>query len=198
MALSKHLWAAALLLVMACTPYTAEHAAGAAEQFVLQSSSYRSGGQRLDLVDQNTLQCDSCYIFVYRYSSLEGGVEHYMDVLVQENKVIQAILDNRWDELRGRDIEDDAVLDSLSAVPAYYCPAPRPEICTGNDDPVCGSDGVDYSNGCSACSQRPVKWYTRGICSLGYTQKVIDDLNRGRITDDSTPVIVMIGWELMG
>ena len=48
------------------------------------------------------------------------------------------------------------------------CPEVRPEICTMDYNPVCGSlsDGSikTYANGCGACSDRNVNSYSAGEC----------------------------------
>ncbi len=46
-----------------------------------------------------------------------------------------------------------------------YCQDPRPEVCAQFYEPVCGSDGRTYSNGCVACSHPEVIYYTLGDCS---------------------------------
>ncbi len=51
------------------------------------------------------------------------------------------------------------------------CEEPRPEICTMDYSPVCGSlesgGRKTYSNGCSACSDHAVVGYTDGPCATG-------------------------------
>lgn len=48
------------------------------------------------------------------------------------------------------------------------CTDPRPQICTADYNPVCGSLGGDshktFSNGCSACSDAAVSGHRPGAC----------------------------------
>lgn len=47
---------------------------------------------------------------------------------------------------------------------AQPCDEPRPEFCTMEYNPVCGSDGETHGNGCTACSDADVEYYVPGAC----------------------------------
>ena len=74
-----------------------------------------------------------------------------------------------WDEELEECIQLEKVINKT------YCESPRPEICTMDYAPVCGfyskeiqcikaPCGGTYSNGCSACSDEKVEFYTEGEC----------------------------------
>ncbi|HLC75296.1 MAG TPA: Kazal-type serine protease inhibitor family protein [Candidatus Nanoarchaeia archaeon] len=47
---------------------------------------------------------------------------------------------------------------------SIQCAAARPEVCTTDYDPVCGSNGQTYSNSCAACSDTAVQYSNPGVC----------------------------------
>ena len=46
-----------------------------------------------------------------------------------------------------------------------YCAGPRPDFCTADYTPVCGSNGKTYSNACAACTDRSVAYSVPGECA---------------------------------
>ena len=52
---------------------------------------------------------------------------------------------------------------------ALVCEEPRPEMCTMDYRPACGTQSSDqkktYSNACTACSDPNVQWVIEGECT---------------------------------
>ena len=64
--------------------------------------------------------------------------------------------------------KEDAADDSVSTKEFTLCPEPRPQMCTREYRPVCGTLNDDtqktYANGCTACSDPKVKGHFPGAC----------------------------------
>ncbi len=189
--------------------YSMEDSKEIAKLFILNSPTYSYDGNALRFRESNTLRCDNCFIFIFKFASSYPGygdrsnqiltetiTDHLIGVVVQKGEVVQAVIDNEWDEIKQRYIKDYELMSDEGVTPIYYCTKPRPANCEEENEPVCSSDKKDYSSGCSACLNKKTKWYTKGACRLGYTQQVIDDLNKGKITKESGPVLILWGWEL--
>ncbi|PIN69035.1 hypothetical protein COV93_07085 [Candidatus Woesearchaeota archaeon CG11_big_fil_rev_8_21_14_0_20_43_8] len=162
--------------------YSIEKAQGITEKFIMTYTQY---GSDLELIESDALQCENCFIFLHRFSSSsENKTSHTSSVVVQKNEVIQAIIDNTWDELSQKEIKDDGE----SKIAAYYCT----DICPEKNVTVCGSDRKDHKSPCEACKQEDVRWYVMGECAKGSMSKAIDDIREGKISKESAAVIFLI------
>jgi len=57
-----------------------------------------------------------------------------------------------------------SLVDDFGAT-KIYCKNPRPKYCTMIFQPVCGKPtNKTYSNGCVACTDKNVFYYTKGKC----------------------------------
>ena len=90
-------------------------------------------------------------IFVFKFMSKSAGfgiresnnqekktTEHIINVVVQNNEVIQAIIDNKWNEIKQREILDYEMIDGekVDKIPIYYCTEPRPKNCEKEKESV--------------------------------------------------------------
>jgi hypothetical protein len=175
-----------LVLLAACTPPTEmASAAQIAEQFLMASDF----SENIQLLESNTLRCDDCFVFIFRVAEANEAA-----IVVEKGEVVQAIIDNSWDELHKRPIESFSF--ETTGISVYYCARPRPVQCGTEGEKVCSSQSKDFQNPCLACRDAATKWYTQGACELGYSKRVIDDLSRGRITKDSGPALILLVWHL--
>jgi len=55
--------------------------------------------------------------------------------------------------------------ENNTTIAKIFCVSVRPTTCTNEYAPVCSNTEKVYSNGCVACQNRNVKWYTPGLCS---------------------------------
>ena len=46
-----------------------------------------------------------------------------------------------------------------------FCKRPRPTACTDEVAPVCSNRETTYTNGCYACQDKKVAWYSEGACA---------------------------------
>lgn len=200
-----------LLLAGCMRAYTMEESESVARDFLITSPTYRFDGSNLKLKDSNSLGCRNCHIFIFEFLSANAGygdregkelaqvvTPHISSVMVKDGKVVQAVIDNRWDEIRQRELTDyeKKKVDDSSLIPVYYCAKPRPKECDEGTKPVCSSAKKDFENACKACMSQYTKWYVEGECSRGYVDKVLNDLTQGKITKESGQFLVLVGWNL--
>lgn len=91
---------------------TVEESLEIARQFVLNSPTYKFDGLELQHVEIIKGECQSCWIFVFEFTSRHGGygdrskqmltqvmTKHTARVTVENGKVMHAVLDDVWDML---------------------------------------------------------------------------------------------------
>jgi major membrane immunogen (membrane-anchored lipoprotein) len=175
--------------------YTLEDSKEVAQLFILNSPTYASSGKNIQLVDEKSLRCDYCYVFIFSFEAsgygsapeitTEQSWQQIMSVVVKQGKVVQANINNKWDEIKQKEIpiQDKDNIDLNPTIKVFHCLDSEQE-CSNKQNPVCGSNTQDYVNSCKACMK--TKWYTKGICDLGYTQKAIEDLNKGKLNPENS------------
>lgn len=105
---------AVMILLAGCVgqkkSYNMDESYDIAREFVLTSPTYRYDGGGLENTDAVTLECDSCWQFTFTFTSSHGGygdrtgqmvtqvlTPHVATVTVENGKVTRAILDDTWD-----------------------------------------------------------------------------------------------------
>ncbi len=92
--------------------WTVEESRIIAENFIMNSPTYKFDGFDLRYVETQTMRCPYCWGFVFEFQSRHAGyggrtgkillqviTEHKARVVVDHGKVISAILDEKWSEL---------------------------------------------------------------------------------------------------
>jgi len=100
------------------SPVTEEESLKIAREFVEKSPTYKYDGADLKFVETKTLQCPSCWVFVFEFTCRHAGygnrskqrvlqviTSHTAVVTVQEGKVTSAVLDDQWDVISQKIIE---------------------------------------------------------------------------------------------
>lgn len=100
------------------SPVTEEESLKIAREFVEKSSTYKYDGADLKHVETKTLQCSSCWVFVFEFTCRHAGygnrskqmllqviTPHTAVVSVENGKVTSAVLDDQWDMINQKIIE---------------------------------------------------------------------------------------------
>ena len=77
------------------------------------------------------------------------------------------------DDLWNETIPTDTETIDLGEAFDELCPEVRPEMCTREYNPVCGSNNITYGNGCTACSFEEVIGFTYGVCEEAVVEEPI-------------------------
>ncbi len=93
--------------------YTKEEAVETAKEFLASSPTYKWDGENMKVVEVLTLRCPYCWSVVIEFQSRHGGygdrtgkivtqviTPHTARVVVKEGRVISAVLDDKWDEMK--------------------------------------------------------------------------------------------------
>lgn len=93
--------------------YTKEKAVETAKEFLANASTYKWDGEGMVVADVLTLRCPYCWSVVIEFQSRHGGygdrtgkivtqviTPHTARIVVREGKVISAVLDEKWDEMK--------------------------------------------------------------------------------------------------
>lgn len=101
--------------------YDLENSREISETFILNSPTYSYDGKNLEIISYETLRCEGCYLFTFRFNSTHQGygnrqnqilpttiTPHKIEITIIEGKVNKAIIDQYWDELNQKEIETNS------------------------------------------------------------------------------------------
>lgn len=93
--------------------YTKEEAVETAKEFLGNAPTYKWDGENMKVIEVLTLRCPYCWSVVIEFQSRHGGygdrtgkvvtqviTPHTARIVVREGKVISAVLDEMWDEIK--------------------------------------------------------------------------------------------------
>lgn len=93
--------------------YTKEEAVATAKEFLANSPTYKWDGENMKVIEVQTLRYPYYWSVTIEFQSRHGGygdrtgkivtqviTPHTARIVVKEGKVISAILDEKWDEMR--------------------------------------------------------------------------------------------------
>ena len=97
---------------------TEEESLATAQEFVLNSPTYRYDGSNLVYIETIQGDCPSCWIFVFEFTSRKAGygdrtkqnvaqviTQHTAHITVENGRVTTAVLDDVWDMISQEMIE---------------------------------------------------------------------------------------------
>ncbi|MFP4112333.1 MAG: Kazal-type serine protease inhibitor family protein [Candidatus Woesearchaeota archaeon] len=163
-----------------------------------ESPTYTFDGRKITyLSSQKIDNCNNCYAHHFSFISEHIGygnrsdeldlseflVSHHIVIATKENKVISAIIDDSWDDLRSKEyvlntrpdnekiskgkenpLEEEMDMANRLMKQKLLCKM-RNMDCPETDKPVCADTGVTYKNECYACRDSDVSYYSYGECS---------------------------------
>lgn len=121
-------------LIVAQSPIPADQVESqriAEDYFLLNSPTFKFDGieESLKLVDTNTFKCPYCWEFMFEFQCRHAGygnrtskmlveviTPHTARIIVKQGRVVSAILDEKWDMMEQKMIED------------FYTPSPSPSL----------------------------------------------------------------------
>lgn len=111
-----------LILSLGCVSqkknYTESESLEVAQEFVLESPTYKFDGMDLNNISTVKAECASCYVFTFEFTSRSAGygdrsdemvaqviTQHKAEITVENGKVTKAVLDDEWDMISQEMVE---------------------------------------------------------------------------------------------
>ncbi len=134
--------------------YSFEECEKIAYEYVKSLYPYRElQGQNIRLTGKEIHDCKSCYSFEYRFevnSQVNPGTRETAKVkfYMEDGKIIET------------NYSESLIIEKTLCLEKHR----KAQVCVEIYEPVCGNNNKTYTNGCYACLDEDVIYYTKGEC----------------------------------